>query len=132
MQDPLEYFLYRSKLAPGTHASCVATIIKAARHFNASRQITGMLVFDGENFFQYIEGTPGQLQALIDALAQDDRHVAFTPLERKPCRAGRRYGRWSMGYLELDDAQGLAELAELTPDSALTKMSQLASQVDAH
>lgn len=132
MQDALEYFLYRSKLAPGVHASCVATIIKTARHLNSSADITGMLVFDGENFFQYLEGMPGRLQPLIDALAQDERHVAFTPLERSPCRAGRRYGRWSMGYLELDETDGLTELSELTPDGALNKMTQLAARVDAH
>ncbi len=132
MQHPLEYFLYRSKLAPGTDAACVARIIKTARQFNAEADITGMLVFDGENFFQYLEGVPHQLYPLIEAIAQDTRHVGFTPLERSPCARGRRYGGWSMAYLQLDDASGLAELAELTPTSALGKMAQLATLVDAH
>lgn len=76
----LECFLYQSKLAPGVDATCVAQIVKKARAFNESAQITGILVFDGEFFCQYIEGPSNQVQDLISLLTPVILGISSSPL----------------------------------------------------
>lgn len=68
-------FLYHSVMADTQEASCVADIVKAARQFNASQGLSGLLVFDGMRFAQYLEGPADALQALIERLQQDTRHT---------------------------------------------------------
>lgn len=48
--------VYSSQLAPSVPAECVADIVRTARQFNAAHGITGLLVFDGQRFCQYLEG----------------------------------------------------------------------------
>lgn len=126
----LECFLYQSKLAPSVDITCVAQIVKAARAFNETVQITGILIFDGECFCQYIEGPGYQIQRLITSLAQDTRHVNFTPLlhlKREPCR---RFSKWTMGYALIDDAEILGDIATHPGNGALQRLQQLIPQLD--
>jgi hypothetical protein len=126
----LECFLYQSKLAPGADATCVAQIVKTARAFNETAQITGILVFDGECFCQYIEGPSYQIQALMAQLLQDRRHVDFTPLLHLTREAYRRFDKWTMAYALVDDAEILGDIATRPGGTALERLQQLIPQLD--
>ncbi|CAB5709300.1 Blue light- and temperature-regulated antirepressor YcgF [Delftia tsuruhatensis] len=127
----LECFLYQSKLAPGVDVTCVAQIVKAARIFNNSAQITGVLVFDGECFCQYIEGPSHPIQALITSLGRDPRHVQFTPMLHRERETRRRFDRWTMAYAVVDDVEVLSDLATLPGGPALDLLQELIPQLDA-
>lgn len=127
----LECFLYQSKLAPSVDITCVAQIVKAARSFNATIQITGILVFDGECFCQYIEGPGYQVQRLITSLAQDPRHVNFTPLLHLKREPYRRFSKWTMAYAWVDDAEILGDIATRPGNCALERLQQWIPQLDA-
>ena len=94
---------YYSTLANGYGASCVGAIIKVARAFNAAHGITGVLLFDGERFFQYIEGEPATLDALVRRIRQDVRHKEMTILLHSPLYGGRHYPSWSMAYSDANE-----------------------------
>lgn len=126
----LDCFLYQSKLAPGVDVTCVAQIVKAARTFNSSAGITGILVFDGERFCQYVEGPPDQVQALVEAIAQDKRHVDFTLLLHLKHEVCRRFHKWSMAYALVDDAEVLENVATQPGDSVLEKFQELIPMLD--
>ena len=79
MHQELQCFMYHSELAPTAELSCVADIVKTARDFNQLHAITGVLIFDGQRFAQYIEGEAQAIDFLIGQLARDPRHINFTP-----------------------------------------------------
>ena len=94
-------FFYHSTLADGHDASCVGAIVRTARTFNASHGITGVLLFDGERFCQYIEGPSPALDPLVDRICEDPRHQNVTALLQEPLTAARRYPDWSMAFSEV-------------------------------
>jgi len=123
--------LYHSHIAPEADISCVADIVKTARNFNKVHEITGLLVFDGQRFCQYIEGPDDALQALIDRIAQDPRHVQFTPKYHAPCKGARLFAHWAMAYVLIDDEEPLDEMHALDGPSALAKLQALLPMLDA-
>lgn len=122
LENSLECFLYHSRLADPADTTCVAEIIEAARTFNWSAGITGMLVFDGTGFFQYMEGPPEQLTLLIESIARDPRHVAFTPLFPQARIDRRRFANWSMAYVVVNDD---APQQGAGPSSSLMGLDQM-------
>lgn len=122
--------IYHSRLAPNAPVSCVSDIIKTARSFNAIHGLTGILIFDGQHFLQYLEGPQMPLQDLMVRIAQDPRHVNFT-LQHYGSLAGERgFRNWSMGYSEIEDADPLAELGAVTGEEALAQLHRLVPMLD--
>lgn len=123
----LHCFLYTSRISPEASASCAVDILKTALNFNKQALITGILVFDGHNFHQYIEGPQPALQELVERIAKDDRHIDFTPRYSEPLGKRRLFTNWSMAYVLLDDSiddsdnlsgiPGLAAIEKLKDDS---------------
>ena len=117
--ETLSQYLYHSILADEHDASCVGSIIKAARAFNATHGITGILLFDGERFLQYIEGAPPEIDALAARISKDGRHKAVKPLLHAPLAGLRRYPIWSMAYSDLDTDAIIDEMLTKGPHEAL-------------
>lgn len=112
---PLECFFYCSALALQQRADCVSAIIKTARAFNAAHGITGILLFDGGHFVQYVEGDGDTLDSLVERILDDKRHTDIQILLREPLGlgTGRHYPGWSMGYCDLDSEDLIAAVASL-------------------
>jgi hypothetical protein len=104
----LQHFLYTSRLAPGAGFEVVPSILEVSRARNRERGLTGILVFDGERFAQWLEGPPAQVLALAARIEADTRHVDLRVLYAG-CRtaAARRSERWSAGYAEAADLDRL-------------------------
>lgn len=130
LNSNLHCALYHSRLAPGAPLSCISDIIKTARSFNASHGLTGVLVFDGQHFLQYLEGPQQPLWDLLVRIAQDPRHVNFTLQHRGPCAGERLFRNWSMGYALVDDADPLADLGELVGEEALAQLHAMVPTLD--
>jgi len=126
----LHCFLYHSHIAPQAAVDCVADIVKTARSFNKTQGITGLLVFDGQRFCQYIEGPQPALRNLIASIARDPRHTTFTPLYEHPCEHGRKFATWAMAYVLVDDVEPLASISTAQGPSALNKLQELLPLMD--
>ena len=74
--------IYLSQLAPDFTAACVAHIVRAARLKNRLIKISGLLVFDGDRFCQYLEGDAATVGKLADQISDDSRHVDFRVLHQ--------------------------------------------------
>lgn len=122
--------LYHSQIAPGAPISCVADIVKAARGFNKDHDITGILVFDGQRFFQYLEGPKEAVMGLVVGIAQDTRHVHFRLQHQGPCAQERMFRNWSMAYVLVDDSEPLADLHGIEGESAMDKLRSLIPLLD--
>lgn len=129
--ESLHCFFYRSQLAPDCHISCVADIIKTARNLNKAQDITGVLIFDGQQFCQYIEGPQPALQQLIDRIANDKRHVMFSAMYQSSGFNQRRFQHWAMAYVVMaDEDEPLSPLTKLHGPYALERLQALLPQLD--
>jgi len=131
VSTPLGFFLYSSRLSPGCDPLEVGRIVKLAREFNASHGITGILVFDGERFTQYIEGPASEVAALVARLPNDRRHTDFLQLNAGDDLAERRYATWSMGYSDVSlEELDIDLMATIDGDAALTLFTKAVAEID--
>ena len=105
--------------------------MKVAREFNALHGISGILVFDGERFTQYIEGPEGEVAALVTNLAKDRRHTDFLQLNAGDDLEERRYATWSMGYSDVSlDELDIDLMATIDGDAALDLFTTAVAELD--
>ncbi len=80
------------------------------RAFNASCDVTSVLLHDGVYFFQYLEGPAAGVACVYERICRSARHYGVIELFSQPI--GRRYFPTSaMGFARLADAElkGVAE-----------------------
>ncbi len=94
--------LYVSDLAASRLADVVAGIARQARANNQRKDITGLLVFDGESFAQLVEGAESTILSLLERLKADTRHERVEVLQIGPSMMPRRFAGWRLGYLLLE------------------------------
>ncbi|MFO6446664.1 BLUF domain-containing protein [Erythrobacter sp. NE805] len=90
----LSQYLYIST-APTLGRDEVESILAASARNNPARGITGLLLFNGRNFLQLLEGEEGEVAALMETITADPRHAGVSVLD---CRtiAERACPNWAM------------------------------------
>lgn len=96
--ESLFSYIYTSQLSPGEPASCVADIVRLSKINNKQRGITGLLVFDGDYFCQYLEGSEIVVRDLIETIKRDSRHINFETRYEGNAEVPRRFENWSIAY----------------------------------
>ena len=86
----------------------IPQLLEKTRTANASRQITGMLLYIEGSFFQVLEGNSEPVDALFRRISADPRHRNVTLIIREPIPE-RSFGEWTMGFAAL----GRLEAGEL-------------------
>jgi hypothetical protein len=66
-----------------------------AASLNKAKNITGLLVFDGSHFFQYLEGEHEEVKALFNKIEMDPRHTSVTLLSSEEV-SEKLFARWAM------------------------------------
>lgn len=88
------------------------SILLQARLFNASEQVTGVLLYGDERFFQLLEGPEASVRKVFDRLSRAQAHKGIRVLSQGPI-AERFFESWHMGFTH-------------SPISAMQDLSQLA------
>ena len=122
--------LYTSRLACPSKMQSVGPFVKSMRRFSEDHQITGMLVFDGEMFAQYVEGDGPSVQRLIEQITDDDRFVDTKTLMFDCVSAEREFANWSMAYPRHDSSTTLSDIAGKAGVDAVHFLKQMRSQLD--
>lgn len=78
----LSQYLYIST-APTLPREEVDAILAASARNNPARGITGLLLFNGRNFLQLLEGEEGEVAALMETITADARHSGVSVLDRR-------------------------------------------------
>lgn len=102
--------IYTSTLADTANPACVADIVKIARSFNGLHDVTGVLIFDGAHFCQYLEGPAAAVLTLVGRIALDTRHTHFSIKHQGSFPSQRRFATWSMAYALDEDGAVLQKL----------------------
>jgi len=125
----LHEILYCSVLAPDLEPDAVGKIVGQARARNAAREISGLLVFDGQRFCQHIEGPQRELLSLMNAIGEDRRHTDIRVVYEGTLDA-RRYQRFDMGYADIEGPNTLSTMQSLDGAEALAHFLALRPRFD--
>jgi hypothetical protein len=124
--------IYTSLLAPDASPAVIADIVRRSRVNNRQSDITGVLVFDGMAFCQYLEGTATEVEALMAKILVDTRHIDVRIRCRGTVASPRRFASWSMAYGLHDTGSLVADLLSEPADPAVVvqRFDVLLSLVD--
>jgi hypothetical protein len=100
---PLYNLVYCSRATPGTNEASVARILATAQRWNPVYGITGLLVFGGGIFFQWLEGPHASVDALMTKLRADPRHEAIVLLSETEEVRERLFPDWAMERVTAND-----------------------------
>ncbi|MCI1897496.1 MAG: diguanylate phosphodiesterase [Enterobacter sp.] len=78
----LTTIIYRSQLNSSCETIPLLTIVEEAKHRNAALNITGILLFNGVDFLQILEGTEESVVKLFHKIRADERHHCVVELMR--------------------------------------------------
>lgn len=94
--DDLCNILYCSHATSQMTEAELARILQTAQVNNPGQGITGLLVYGGGMFLQWLEGPREKVEALMDKLSQDPRHETIVRLQVLDGLKERLYPTWAM------------------------------------
>lgn len=128
-----ECYSYVSVALPDLDPIVLSKIIVQSRGFNESNGITGVLLYDGHRFYQYIEGPKAALDDARLRIEQSRHHSDIEVLLEGTPRTPGAFPGWSLGYLLLDEPAHQMHAFVMPADHAalVAAFSALASKSDA-
>ena len=78
----LSQYLYIST-APSLSREEVESILASSARNNPERGITGLLIYNGRNFLQLLEGEEAELVSLMVRITHDPRHTGISILDQR-------------------------------------------------
>lgn len=105
--------VYVSTAHPDLMLTDIDAIVDTARARNEAEGITGLLIFNGFNFMQLLEGPPESVERVFASICKDTRHSGVVRI--LSASAGDRvFGGWTMAYARTAPGQGEGPLALTT------------------
>lgn len=98
----LSQYIYIST-APDLSREEVDDILASSARNNPERAITGLLLYNGRNFLQVLEGEEASLLTLMSRIAHDPRHSGISMLGRKDI-AERTCPDWAMKRIAIAES----------------------------
>lgn len=97
----LQALVYRSASVGGLSNSDLERLLVDAVVHNRTHSVTGALLYDGQRFFQYIEGPIDGLTRVMARIEASTKHSRVEILFRGPI-AERHFWNWSMACRHAD------------------------------
>ena len=101
-------------------------IQERAQSRNLEEDVTGVLLYSGGTFMQYLEGPAPGLYRVYEVIKADPRHYGIVALVREPI-AQREFSSWSMAFRVID---AFGQSSESEQDAQLAH--RLAAPVNEH
>jgi hypothetical protein len=100
--------IYVSTARAGLDQSDLLAIMTVAQRNNSRFGITGLILFNGFNFMQCVEGERGAVNDCLRRIERDDRHSGTSIVSRREL-ARRQFSDWRMAGQSVPPQFGLAE-----------------------
>lgn len=124
VMSPLFHLFYVSETTTGD-ARDITAIGDESQANNARDDITGLLLFDGKYWCQYIEGSERAVDDLLGRLRRDPRHRHMRLLQHGPAGAERMFPNWRMGYAFIADENAIRSVLAASGANALDVFSRI-------
>ena len=95
--------VYMSRASRDMTPADLDVILEAARKNNSAVDVTGMLLFAENTFFQVLEGPKFAVEQIYERVDGDDRHCRVKVMSSRDVNE-RRFLDWTMGYSKLSEA----------------------------
>ncbi len=120
--------MFLSEFPVDADATEIARIARVSRINNASAKLTGVMLFDGTRFCQYIEGPEQAVRRMAIKIAVDSRNNRFRLLHQAPLTSDRRFETWHVGVAAPDEVSPLAAFESLLGIDAVDHLMMLFRQ----
>lgn len=98
----ISQYLYIST-APSLSREDVDAVLASSQRNNVARGVTGLLLYNGRNFLQLLEGEESELVTLMVKISHDPRHTGISMIDRKI--VGERVcPNWAMKRVTIADS----------------------------
>lgn len=108
---------YLSRAARDLLPEELDSILLQARLFNAAEEITGVLLYGDERFFQLLEGHETSVRKVFDRICRARAHEDIRVLSQGPI-ACRFFDSWHMGFTH-SPASAMQDLSQLAWEDAM-------------
>lgn len=122
------HIVYVSRLALGRDDGVFSGSCRHARVHNLAHGITGVLLFDGERFLQWLYGAPGEVAPPMDRIAADARRTGVQVLLQAQWPAAESGSRWRSGYVDAEALEALAARHPAEPGALLDGLAGLIAE----
>jgi hypothetical protein len=131
----LHNIVYCSRAAPGVTDADVQAIIATARRYNPAHGVTGLLVYGGDIFFQWLEGPKESIVGLMHKIRHDKRHNTVVELSVNEEVRERMFPTWDMELVQPDDIRevlqdALRDAKAAVHAKALRELIQMVEEAD--
>ncbi|MGB3466211.1 MAG: BLUF domain-containing protein [Cyclobacteriaceae bacterium] len=99
--------IYMSQAVKPMSVQELTRIITYSRTHNESKDITGVLLYLNDKFFQILEGDSVEVTGLYSRIQQDKRHHSVTLLLSDTVDE-RIFNNWSMGFVDKTDINNIS------------------------
>ena len=98
------HLIYVSSSLNSFSEESIVELLAKARKFNRKLNVSGILLYDKEVFFQILEGEKNVVEELFTHILKDTRHDKVVKIiwERIP---EKNFADWSMGYSALSTSE---------------------------
>ena len=117
----LRQLVYRSRASAQMGPNDLEQVTSDALSFNSKHNITGLLLFDGEYFFQVLEGEGDVLPQLFEKIKKDNRHKNIVTITDNAIHK-RDFENWTLRGIKLDTN---SKVYWLPPDITLHRDSRI-------
>lgn len=93
----MKSILYVSVADPDLESDDIHQLVAHSQQRNAADNISGLMLYNGSNFLQLIEGEATLLDACFARIARDPRHSGVVTL-RNEASMVREFPAWAMRY----------------------------------
>jgi len=104
-------FVYRSRATQHLGTSQLLDLVSRAQSRNRESDVTGLVIYDDDHFFQWLEGPDDGLAPILDSIRRDARHTDIEVLIDR-ADTPRVFEGWSLKL-----AAPLSRIPELPPDT---------------
>lgn len=110
----MHHLIYLSRATAPFDTKQLQQLLTQSRLFNQAHDLTGLLLYSNEQFFQVLEGDKAIVHALYARIQQDPRHRDVTTYADKAIPQ-RAFTDWSMAFQALPPQQLLEFAGYISP-----------------
>ena len=109
----MHQLIYKSVLHPKSNRATITSIVEKAQCYNATKEITGIMLVLNNQILQVLEGKYSHINELFTKIQNDTRHTKIQLLKFDPIKQ-RYFGEWQMQAVTFDDlSSGIQETLHL-------------------
>jgi len=117
------YLIYVNSASAPMNDDELFTLLEQSRENNLKLEVTGMLLYKDGSFMQMLEGGKETVLELFERIKQDKRHKNVISIISDDIRQ-RNFEYWSMGFCNMDKANGLPTFDEYIDQNLTSKTFQ--------